>query len=164
VMSGLAVAVASFFHPHKAMAAAKQSAGDWTSPGLAAPEVTSAKQCTTDGMLQLCKLIRLPVCRTLRCQSSGRQSRESRSRYAAVVVASACAPRVGQHGLGQLHAGLYTLYHHVLSCMQELVEGTGPTPQNGDTVLIDYVLRRPNGYFIYSTVSWTGAPVLMPAG
>jgi hypothetical protein len=47
--------------------------------------------------------------------------------------------------------------------LQELVEGTGPTPQNGDTVLIDYVLRRPNGYFIYSTVRPIVAVVLMLA-
>jgi len=36
--------------------------------------------------------------------------------------------------------------------IQELIQGSGPQPQIGDTVLIDYVLRRANGYFIYSTV------------
>ncbi|GFH22504.1 peptidylprolyl isomerase, partial [Haematococcus lacustris] len=36
--------------------------------------------------------------------------------------------------------------------IQELAQGQGPSPAPGDTVLIDYVLRRPNGYFIYSTV------------
>jgi hypothetical protein len=49
-MSGLAVAVAALFYPTKAMAAAKQGAGDWTSPGLAAPEVNG--RVPTDGKLQ----------------------------------------------------------------------------------------------------------------
>jgi len=36
--------------------------------------------------------------------------------------------------------------------IQELAMGKGPIPAIGDTVLIDFVLRRANGYFIYSTV------------
>lgn len=30
--------------------------------------------------------------------------------------------------------------------------GSGPEAKNGDDVLIDYVLRRSNGYFIFATV------------
>lgn len=33
-----------------------------------------------------------------------------------------------------------------------LSEGAGREAGVGDTVLVDYVLRRANGYFIYSTV------------
>ena len=36
--------------------------------------------------------------------------------------------------------------------MQVLSEGAGREAGVGDTVLVDYVLRRANGYFIYSTV------------
>jgi len=36
--------------------------------------------------------------------------------------------------------------------VQQLSEGTGAKVHRGDTVLLDYVLRRANGYFIYSTV------------
>eukprot|EP00879_Flechtneria_rotunda_P002872 GHRR01003087.1.p1 GENE.GHRR01003087.1~~GHRR01003087.1.p1 ORF type:complete len:230 (+),score=78.33 GHRR01003087.1:1046-1735(+) len=36
--------------------------------------------------------------------------------------------------------------------VQELSPGSGPAAQGGDAVLIDYVLRRSNGYFIYSTI------------
>ncbi|KAK9786076.1 hypothetical protein WJX73_000605 [Symbiochloris irregularis] len=38
--------------------------------------------------------------------------------------------------------------------VQELSAGqeSGPAAENGDTVVIDYVLRRNNGYFIYATV------------
>lgn len=36
--------------------------------------------------------------------------------------------------------------------VQELVEGAGPAAAPGDSVLVDYVLRRANGYFIYGTV------------
>ena len=36
--------------------------------------------------------------------------------------------------------------------MQELVEGAGPAAAPGDSVLVDYVLRRANGYFIYGSV------------
>lgn len=37
--------------------------------------------------------------------------------------------------------------------MQELRVGSGPEAQKGDAVLIDYVLRRANGYFIYGKCS-----------
>jgi len=33
-----------------------------------------------------------------------------------------------------------------------LAEGEGPEAAVGDLVLVDYVIRRSNGYFIYSTV------------
>lgn len=33
--------------------------------------------------------------------------------------------------------------------VQEVIVGKGPQVQPGDAVLIDYVLRRSNGYFIY---------------
>jgi len=36
--------------------------------------------------------------------------------------------------------------------VQQLNEGAGKAAQRGDRVLMDYVLRRGNGYFIYSTV------------
>ncbi|KAF5839721.1 hypothetical protein DUNSADRAFT_18721 [Dunaliella salina] len=36
--------------------------------------------------------------------------------------------------------------------VQELTPGEGDNPKAGDKVLIDYVLRRANGYFIYATV------------
>ncbi|KAF8064588.1 POLR3F [Scenedesmus sp. PABB004] len=36
--------------------------------------------------------------------------------------------------------------------VQELTPGSGPAAAPGDAVLVDYVLRRINGYFIYSTV------------
>ncbi|GAB4818133.1 hypothetical protein N2152v2_005179 [Parachlorella kessleri] len=36
--------------------------------------------------------------------------------------------------------------------VQVLAEGSGAQVQPGDSVLIDYVLRRSNGYFIYGTV------------
>ena len=36
--------------------------------------------------------------------------------------------------------------------VQELAVGTGPPARDGDKVQLDYVLRRSNGYFIYSTV------------
>lgn len=66
--------------------AASQSAGDWSSPGLAAPE--------DDGLPKFFKT------------SSGVK-------------------------------------------VQVLSPGAGPAAQKGDAVLIDYVLRRANGYFIY---------------
>lgn len=37
--------------------------------------------------------------------------------------------------------------------VQELLIGKGPQVQKGDAVLIDYVLRRANGYFIYGKCS-----------
>jgi hypothetical protein len=36
--------------------------------------------------------------------------------------------------------------------VQELAAGEGPTARPGQRVLVDYVLRRANGYFIYATV------------
>lgn len=36
--------------------------------------------------------------------------------------------------------------------VQELLPGSGPTAGANDSVLVDYVLRRSNGYFIYGTV------------
>uniref|UniRef100_A0A383VMA4 peptidylprolyl isomerase n=1 Tax=Tetradesmus obliquus TaxID=3088 RepID=A0A383VMA4_TETOB len=36
--------------------------------------------------------------------------------------------------------------------VQELAPGSGQEAKAGDSVLIDYVLRRNNGYFIYSTI------------
>ena len=36
--------------------------------------------------------------------------------------------------------------------IQELALGRGPAAENGKRVSIDFVLRRSNGYFIYSTV------------
>ncbi|KAL4421178.1 hypothetical protein ABPG77_003361 [Micractinium sp. CCAP 211/92] len=36
--------------------------------------------------------------------------------------------------------------------VQVLAEGAGPAATAGDTVLVDFVLRRSNGYFIYGTV------------
>lgn len=36
--------------------------------------------------------------------------------------------------------------------VQELVVGSGPEVRKGDAVLVDYVLRRANGYFIYGTI------------
>ena len=35
--------------------------------------------------------------------------------------------------------------------VQELVRGRGPAAQIGDRIELEYVLRRTNGYFIYST-------------
>ena len=34
--------------------------------------------------------------------------------------------------------------------VQQLTAGSGPEAKPGDAVLLDYVLRRANGYFIYS--------------
>lgn len=34
--------------------------------------------------------------------------------------------------------------------IQELEAGSGEVAQTGDVVVVDYVLRRSNGYFIYS--------------
>lgn len=34
--------------------------------------------------------------------------------------------------------------------VQQLTAGSGPEAKPGDSVLLDYVLRRANGYFIYS--------------
>lgn len=35
--------------------------------------------------------------------------------------------------------------------VQELAKGSGPEAKPGDRLEVDYVLRRTNGYFIYST-------------
>lgn len=35
--------------------------------------------------------------------------------------------------------------------MQELVKGTGTGAEDGNRLELEYVLRRTNGYFIYST-------------
>ena len=40
--------------------------------------------------------------------------------------------------------------------IQELTPGTGSAATAGDTVVVNYVLRRANGYFIYSTVPGIG--------
>ena len=36
--------------------------------------------------------------------------------------------------------------------IDDLYEGKGPEAQEGSKLVLDYVLRRSNGYFIYSTV------------
>jgi hypothetical protein len=36
--------------------------------------------------------------------------------------------------------------------VQELAQGSGEPAKAGDRILVDYVLRRANGYFIYGTV------------
>jgi hypothetical protein len=41
--------------------------------------------------------------------------------------------------------------------VQELRVGQGPQAQQGDAVLIDFVLRRANGYFIYGEFCTTKA-------
>jgi FKBP-type peptidyl-prolyl cis-trans isomerase len=49
--------------------------------------------------------------------------------------------------------------------VQELMEGSGPKTHSGDRVLIDFVLRRSNGYFIYGTVEGVGfQPTDIPTG
>jgi len=49
--------------------------------------------------------------------------------------------------------------------VQELTPGEGDTPKAGDKVLIDYVLRRANGYFIYATVEGVSfQPADVPVG
>lgn len=35
--------------------------------------------------------------------------------------------------------------------VQELAQGSGPGAEEGDQIELEYVLRRTNGYFIYST-------------
>ncbi|KAJ6967180.1 hypothetical protein NC652_004667 [Populus alba x Populus x berolinensis] len=48
---------------------------------------------------------------------------------------------------------------------QEVIEGEGPEAQEGDTVEVNYVCRRSNGYFVHSTVDqFTGesSPVILP--
>ncbi|XP_060199306.1 peptidyl-prolyl cis-trans isomerase FKBP16-1, chloroplastic isoform X2 [Lycium barbarum] len=49
--------------------------------------------------------------------------------------------------------------------IQDIVEGEGPEAHEGDTVEINYVCRRSNGYFVHSTVdqfSGESAPVILP--
>lgn len=43
--------------------------------------------------------------------------------------------------------------------VQELVVGGGPVVQKGDAVLVDYVLRRANGYFIYGELACLQLPL-----
>ncbi|XP_024464038.1 peptidyl-prolyl cis-trans isomerase FKBP16-1, chloroplastic isoform X1 [Populus trichocarpa] len=48
---------------------------------------------------------------------------------------------------------------------QEIIEGEGPEAQEGDTVEVNYVCRRSNGYFVHSTVdqfSGESSPVILP--
>ncbi|XP_038685240.1 peptidyl-prolyl cis-trans isomerase FKBP16-1, chloroplastic isoform X2 [Tripterygium wilfordii] len=49
--------------------------------------------------------------------------------------------------------------------IQEIVEGEGPEAREGDLVQVNYVCRRSNGYFVYSTVdqlSGESMPVILP--
>lgn len=49
--------------------------------------------------------------------------------------------------------------------VQELVEGSGPEATTGNHVLLDFVLRRSNGYFIYGTVEGVSfQPTDIPTG
>lgn len=49
--------------------------------------------------------------------------------------------------------------------IQLLAEGTGADVNKGDKVLLDYVLRRSNGYFIYGTLEGVSfQPSDVPAG
>ena len=49
--------------------------------------------------------------------------------------------------------------------VQVLAAGSGEAPDEGDTVVFDYVLRRSNGYFVYSTVEGVGfQPRDVPVG
>ncbi|KAG5255464.1 peptidyl-prolyl cis-trans isomerase FKBP16 [Salix suchowensis] len=48
---------------------------------------------------------------------------------------------------------------------QEIIEGEGSEAQEGDTVEVNYVCRRSNGYFVHSTVdqfSGESSPVILP--
>lgn len=44
--------------------------------------------------------------------------------------------------------------------VQVLAPGSGPAAQKGDAVLIDYVLRRANGYFIYGMTKFLDNGIL----
>ncbi len=81
------------------------------------------------------------------------QSRSLTSLDAQAGKESALCSSVPQHLSGVLtsRADACALY-----MPQVVVEGSGAQPKEGDTVLIDYVLRRSNGYFIYSTVEVRG--------
>ncbi|XP_019447044.1 PREDICTED: peptidyl-prolyl cis-trans isomerase FKBP16-1, chloroplastic [Lupinus angustifolius] len=49
--------------------------------------------------------------------------------------------------------------------IQDIVEGEGPEAHSGDLVEFNYVCRRANGYFVYSTVdqfSGESKPVVLP--
>ncbi|KAL4272620.1 hypothetical protein GQ457_13G001210 [Hibiscus cannabinus] len=49
--------------------------------------------------------------------------------------------------------------------IQEIIEGEGPEAHDGDSVQVNYVCRRSNGYFVHSTVdqfSGESAPVTLP--
>ncbi|KAI9115751.1 hypothetical protein K1719_013420 [Acacia pycnantha] len=49
--------------------------------------------------------------------------------------------------------------------IQDIVEGEGPEARGGDLVEFNYVCRRANGYFVYSTVdqfSGESKPVILP--
>ena len=49
--------------------------------------------------------------------------------------------------------------------VQELVKGRGPAAKNGDRIELEYVLRRTNGYFIYSTREGVSfQPIDIPTG
>ncbi|GAQ88414.1 FKBP-type peptidyl-prolyl cis-trans isomerase family protein [Klebsormidium nitens] len=48
--------------------------------------------------------------------------------------------------------------------VQELLEGTGPAAQAGNTVTFHYVCRRSNGYYVYSTVDGDNTPASLPLG
>ncbi|TYI42597.1 hypothetical protein ES332_A01G110500v1 [Gossypium tomentosum] len=49
--------------------------------------------------------------------------------------------------------------------IQEIIEGEGRQARDGDYVQVNYVCRRPNGYFVHSTVdqfSGESSPVTLP--
>uniref|UniRef100_A0A803LQ97 peptidylprolyl isomerase n=1 Tax=Chenopodium quinoa TaxID=63459 RepID=A0A803LQ97_CHEQI len=46
--------------------------------------------------------------------------------------------------------GIFVIGHH--SLLQDIVDGEGPAAEEGDVVAFNYVCRRSNGYFVYSTV------------
>ncbi|XP_057853705.2 uncharacterized protein LOC131063791 isoform X2 [Cryptomeria japonica] len=49
--------------------------------------------------------------------------------------------------------------------IEDIVEGEGPIAHEGDVVELNYVCRRSNGYFVYSTVdqiSGESKPVMLP--
>lgn len=48
--------------------------------------------------------------------------------------------------------------------IEVLADGTGPEAQPGDRVLLDFVLRRSNGYFVYSSAGGEFQPSDVPVG
>lgn len=51
--------------------------------------------------------------------------------------------------------------------IQEVTDGTGPEAKTGDILEFDFVCRRSNGYFVYSTVDQfndQSQPVVLPLG